>query len=270
MGRPPKTGIPRRLSVRVDPKLVALLDSYTPDQVSEILNRGLDHFTPGIDLGGALVSVVRPPKPVTFTVCRLIIQGSTVRALFPEKREDFKAVVKSLGYEWSNPYWERAVPTEVLTDRSAELGHKLLLTGFCVQVHNATIKEKVIAANYEPEHYRRIGVGDHTPWVGWFQIRWPRSEDLFDHAAKITCSKWSSGAMYVPIEGFREVQDFAEMHSFWLSQEAIALMEKATQAWEDALLICPEQHLKEKRRAAPPPPDLSLAAVPDSLRDDED
>jgi hypothetical protein len=138
-----------------------------------------------------------------------------------------------------------------------------------VQLDSEAIKAKAIAASYEPEHYRRIHAATKSPWEGWFQIRWPRDEDLYDEAKKITGAKYSEGAVYVPTECFAEVQDFAEMHDFWLTPEAEILLDKATQAWNDVQLACLTEHKKRQRRQKTAKQDLSLAEIPDDLRDDD-
>jgi len=267
-GRALKSNVPRRVQLRIPERSVELFDSYTPEQLSELMDRALHSMIPGIELGSRMVSVVRPVDPITNTICRLFVTRSQVQLLFPEKRDDFRGVVKALGYEWSAPYWLRGVDSTHRVDRAAEVSHRLLLAGFCVQVESEVIKDKAIAAIYEPEHYRKIDASTAKPWDGWFRITWPRAEDLFDEVKKITAAKWSDGAMYVPPEMFQEVKDFADINDFWLTHEAQVLMQQSEQSWDQSLIVCPAEHRKRQRRAkgkVEPAP----AAVPDELRDDD-
>ena len=268
MGRPPRAGVKRRVLLRIDEGQSGLFDSYSPEQLSELMNRALATMAPGIELGDRIVSVVRPASPVTNTICRLFVRTTQVQLLFPEKDDRFRDCVKALGYEWVAPYWLKVVESEDLrVDRAAEVAHRLLLSGFCVQVESEAVKDKAITASYEPEHYRKITAGTRKPFDGWFQITWPRAEDLFDEVKKITAAKWSDGAMYVPPEMFREVRDFADIHDFWLTHEAELLMAHAEQSWEQVQIVCPQEHRKRQRRAKPKA--ATPDSIPDDLRDDD-
>jgi hypothetical protein len=268
MARPLGNGLKRRVQLRIIPQLVDVFDSYTAAQQSELMNRALASMAPGIDLGDRMVSVVRPANPVSNTICRLFVRATQIQLLYPEKSEDFRDVVKGLDYEWSAPFWLKTVESELRVDRAAEVAHRLLLAGFVVQVESEAVKEKAIAASYEPEHYRKITASTAKPWDGWFQITWPRAEDLFDEVKKITAAKWSSGAMYVPPEMFREVRDFADINDFWLTPEAEMLIQQAEQAWEQVLIACPQEHKKRQRRQTKQAKALA-AGIPDDLRDDD-
>jgi len=268
MPRPRASGEGRRVKLRIPSKWVGVFDSYSPDQLSELMVRALASMAPGIGLGDHMVSVVRPANPVGNTVCRLFVRATQIQLLYPEKSDEFRVVVRSLDYKWVAPYWLKTVEPELRVDRAAEVAHRLLLAGFVVQVDSEAVKEKAIAASYEPEHYRKITASTAKPWDGWFQITWPRAEDLFDEVKKITAAKWSSGAMYVPPEMFREVQDFASAQDFWLTPEAEMLIQQAEQAWEQVLIVCPQEHKKRQRRHAKQAEKLA-AGIPDELRDDD-
>ena len=268
MPRPLKKGLKRRVQLRIDSAWIGVFDGYTPDQQSELMNRALASMAPGIELGDRLVSVVRPANPVSNTICRLFVRATQIQLLYPEKSDEFRSVVKMLDYDWVAPYWLKTVEPDHRVDRAAEAAHRLLLSGFVVQVESEAVKEKAIAASYEPEHYRKIAASTVKPWEGWFQISWPRSEDLFDEVKKITAAKWSSGAMYVPPEMFREVRDFADVNGFWLTPEAEILAQQAEQAWEQVLIVCPQEHKKRQRRQAKQAKALA-AGIPDDLRDDD-
>lgn len=256
------------MQLRISDEWVGLFDSYSPEQLSELMVRALASMAPGIELGDRMVSVVRPANPVSNTICRLFVRATQIQLLYPEKSDEFRGAVKSLDYEWVAPYWIKTVEPELRVDRAAEVAHRLLLDGFVVQVQSESVKEKAIAASYEPEHYRKVTASTAKPWDGWFQITWPRSEDLFDEVKKITAAKWSSGAMYVPPEMFREVRDFADLNDFWLTPEAEMLIQQAEQSWEQVLIVCPQEHKKRQRRQAKQAK-AQTAGIPDDLRDDD-
>lgn len=236
--------------MRIPEQWIEVFDGYSPAELSQLMVQALASMSPCMELGASIVSVVRPANPISGVVCRLFVRETQIQILFPEKNDDFRAVVKSLGYEWCAPYWLKSVEHVVKVDRAAELAHRLLLAGFCVQIESSAVKDKAISAKYEPESYRKVSAGTEKPWDGWFKITWPRGEDLFDDVKQITASKWSSGAMYVPPEMYREVIDFAEINGFWLTPDAEMLIQQAKRAWEQVLIVCPQEHKKRQQRKA--------------------
>jgi len=270
MPRPRKGGLSRRVQLRISDQNLSLYDSYSPDELSELMNRALQSMTPGIALGDRLASVVRPVTPVSALLVRLFVRQTQIQLLYPEPFDAFIDEVKALGYRWVSPYWLKTCEPDDRVDRAAEAAHRLLLAGFCVQVESEAVKHKAIAATYEPEHYRRVDASQLSPWLGWFEITWPRSDELFDEAQKITGAKWADRAMRVPPEMYREVQDFADANDFWLTSEAEILMQKAEQAWEEMTIVDPAEHRKRQRRTKrQQPPSPNLAEIPDDLRDDD-
>lgn len=149
----------------------------------------------------------------------------TLRAKYI-KDIDFMEIVKSLGYKWKREAWEREVTeyTGSSDDRAAELGNKLLLSGFTVQFPNMESKEKAVSANFSLENDRWI---KYSPKTGKFFITWKGTNNtLYAAAKKLPSAKWTSGSMDVNIEFYREVQDFAKTMGFSISQKAQLEIEK--------------------------------------------
>ena len=149
MARPRKNGICKRVQLRIPEDLESVFDNYSSDQLSEVMAIALRTISPDSPLGLSLPTLVRPIEPITKTVVRLQIQSRCIRLVFPEKRDDFRGVVVSLGYEWSQWCWQKNISqTADLCDRAAEVTHLLLLKGFCVQVEHTEIRDRAIAASY--------------------------------------------------------------------------------------------------------------------------
>ena len=147
-----------------------------------------------------------------------ICTGSTVSAKYV-KDNDFMEIVKSLRFKWDgkNSVWVKQITefTGSANDRAAEIGNKLLAAGFTVQFPDADVKNAAVAGDY---------VAECTNWVKWasghgkLAVVWDGMDDQLYNAAKmLPGAKWGCGAMLVPVEFFREVQDFAENMGFSIS-----------------------------------------------------
>ena len=140
-----------------------VLDLVAQTMTSQRPERAAGRFLPEM-------VIIRPPQPRTATIARIYTSGATVVVEFPEKREDFRDLIKSLDYEWGGAAWQR--PLNVAqhgapADRAAELGHRLLAAGFCVAVAGREIQAKAIAGDYEPEARRRVVVRARGDYGGW-------------------------------------------------------------------------------------------------------
>ena len=88
-----------------------------------------------------------------------------VLAIYAEKDEDFRSVVKSSGYSWdsSSKLWARSyepLKAGPAADRMAELAHALLEAGFLVRIRGEEANAKAVSGDSEPEQTRWIDVVD--------------------------------------------------------------------------------------------------------------
>ena len=223
-------------------------------------------------------ATVRPERTITNTVAEIRASGSAVQILFPERRDDFRLLMHELRYHWKETAWKREIGpfNGTVADRAAEVGHQLLSAGFAVRLYDPVLRSQAIAGEFEAEVRRWVkkAVGNN-PYAGWFVISWPRGEDFYKAAKRITGSRYGKGGVYVPPEQFEEVLDFAEVHGFRISDGAAELAEAARQVRENALVA----YVKARKvRADPPvpgaiPPRLIVpeeVGIDAALRDDTD
>lgn len=185
-------------------------------------------------------ATVRPESPVTETVAEITVKEDIVEIHFPEKREDFRELVRfKLGYSWdkNKTAWSRriGIKTGSSQDRAAEAGNKLLAAGFPIRIFDADIRARAINGQYEPECHRWIMKRTANQYTGWFSISWPRGEDFFRAAKKLPGSKYDKPDIVVPAEQFEQVLDFAEMYEFNLSPGAQELAEIARKLRDSVL-----------------------------------
>lgn len=220
------------------PSRLALLRRLLRDDTAQQLL--IDHWDaqssqPRHDLPQSVL--LRPPNPVTKTIAWISTAGNRVRIFQPEKRDDFGALIKGMGFAWADPYWERDVPAASLLHRVAETCYRLVAAGFCTVPPNTAVAQRVIDGDYEHEDKRRVMVRSNGEYRGWFVIWWSREEDLYDAAKKITASRYDKPNVIVPPEHYAEVLDFAARYHFALSPAAQERARQAESMMMSALLL---------------------------------
>lgn len=205
--------------------------------------------------------IVRPEEPVTESPATIRVVESVVEAHLPEKRDDFREIVRRLGLEWGDGRWYRKLIARngAPGDRAAELAHHLLAAGFIVKIADGEIRSKVIAANYEPEHTRWVNTvrDDHAEYPGWLYILWGKDDDLYAAARKVKGSKYLKPGVIVPPRHFAEVLDFAEMYDFRLLPPAQRAVEQAKKEFDSELVV----RVSEPEK----PASITVTGTPDKL-----
>jgi len=183
-------------------------------------------------------STVRPESPVTETVAEIRILEDVLEIRFPERRDDFRELVKSeLKMVWSDG-WKRRIGLKQgkIEDRAAEAGNKLLYAGYPIRIFDAELREKAISADYKPECTRWIMARSEGKYKGWFMISWSRDEDLYRRAKAITGAKYEKPNVVVSPEHFAEVLDFAEMYKFEISDGARGVIKAAEEVRDNSII----------------------------------
>jgi len=213
-------------------------------------------------------ATVRPEKPVTETVAEIRAGEKFVEVSFPEKREDFRQLVRyQLGYSWNKEklIWRRDLKVTNGTphDRAAELGNRLLAAGFPIRIFDDTLRVHAVYGTFEPESKRWVAKRTSGKYDGWFAISWPYGEDFYQSAKRLRGSRYDKPFIVVPSEQYQEVLDFAEMYQFSISDGAKQLIDTAKAVREGALTASvktpEERHLPEPGDKPEP------LAVPDNV-----
>lgn len=187
-------------------------------------------------------ATVFPENPASNAVAEISITKDKVSVTF-EKNEDFRTLVKSLGYSWSNRHWEKEITetTGSAEDRAAELGNKLLNEGFAIRIFDESIREKAVNGNYTPEHTRWIYRRTSGTYKDWFVIKWEgRDNNLYEKARSLPNSRWNSGVV-VKSDYYVEVEDFAKLYGFKFTKGAKELLESAKKIHEEAIRVSPKK-----------------------------
>lgn len=211
--------------------------------------------------------LVRPSQPVTPAIARLVENGETLRIFFPEKRDDFREVVKRLQYKWEADAWYRhGVTAAVAPDRMAEAVRDMLAAGFCVKAPSAAV-EAAVAGQFTEEPRRIV----YAIKDGNYQLWWMYGEDCEAGIKKLPGVRWSKThyrTVTVPAEQYAAVRDFAEIYGFTIKQSALDLMEAAEHEFDAAVMvnITPRAAQKRVREGKPAPlPDTAVEIDNDLL-----
>lgn len=218
-------------------------------------------------------ATVRPETTITETVAEITIKEDSIEIHFPEKREDFRELVRfKLGYSWdkNKARWIRriGIKSGSAQDRAAEAGNKLLAAGFPIRIFDPDIRFRAISGQYEPECHRWIMKRTDNQYAGWFSISWPRGEGFFKAAKKLPGSKYDKPDIVVPAEQFEQVLDFAEMYEFNLSPGAQELADTAHKL-RDSVLTAKVERREESAMPEPGKKPKKLA-VPEDVKIDQE
>ncbi len=202
-------------------------------------------------------ATVRPENPKTETVAEIRALENSVEIQFPEKREDFREVVKKqLKMEWDGKWVRKLSGTNgTPQDRAVEAGHRLLAAGFPIRIYDEELRTRAVAGDYKPECTNWVMARMKGEYEGWFAINWDRKDDYYNAARRLPGARWSSPSMVIPSENFADVLDFAERYGFKFTKEARVVVETARIAKENALVAkveLPKGHGKVVADGKPP------------------
>lgn len=217
-------------------------------------------------------ATVRPETPVTDAVTEIRATADAVEIRLPEKREDFRQIVRfELGYTWTDGVWRRKLNPAIngtSADRAAEAGHHLLAAGFPIRIFDESIRACAVAGDYPREQRRWVMAQKKDPFAGWFIIRWPKGDDFYSAARRLPGSRYADGCVFIPPEHFDQVQDFAHQYDFSLSPGAIKIVHEQQTIRERTLIVRPVPVKKPESKRVDAKP-LKLE-VPNDVRIDED
>lgn len=168
--------------------------------------------------------IAKPQNQDHEGVVDIVVSQKRVSAEY-RKDDDFRKVVKSLGYRWEDGAWRMSIDfsTGSAAERAAELGNKLLNAGFSIRIQDPDTLKRAIAGEYEPMTYRWVS---KSPKTGKFVISWGKEDDLYSKAKKLPGARYVSPSIQVPAKEYESVIDFAEVYDFKFSPGAQALLKE--------------------------------------------
>lgn len=225
-----------------------------------------------IDQRDAELETIAPENPQKPGIVKIYSDTEKISIEY-QKDDEFREVVKSLGYRWEaeSVSWVKFFDysTGDSVDRIAEVANRLLNAGFVVKLPSCA-KEKAINADYEPQHKLWICRIENQ-----ITIKIPYGDDDLYHSAKqIHGAKWVRGkGVVVPAASYDEIRDFAEVNGYKFSLGA----EQALQAAEDeymkaitgAVKVAKSRKAKEVDGAQELEDKLAEEGIIDDLRDED-
>lgn len=219
-------------------------------------------------------ATVYPTEAVTDAITVITLDAGLISAALPAKRDDFREVVKALGYRWIGQVWQRRINRFAgdPVDRAADLGHALLAAGFPVRILDNTIRQRAVTGDFTAEHTRWVTERTKGRYPGWYAILWQRPDDLYAAAKAITGSRYDGSHVVVPPEQFEELQDFAAMYDFRIDGAARAIMDAQSDVKRQSLRVAVTRTERQPVSSRQPggkldPASAKEAGIDDELRD---
>jgi len=174
-------------------------------------------------------ATVAPEKIYYPGIVKIKEEGDTI-ALDYMKNNDFRTIVKELGYTW-NGCWQRKLTekTGSHSDRMAELGNRLLHAGFSIQIFDDETREKAISGEFKTEHKRWIQRYSDTELGICFEYG---DADVYKNAIKLAGAKYIKPLVVVDTSFVKEIDDFAQSYGFMYTEKAKNIIELCLEAWE--------------------------------------
>jgi len=194
-------------------------------------------------------STVYPENKVTDAVVEIEYKSKRVAAKF-ERNEDFRDLIKSLGYSWNNDevVWMKIIKetTGPAEERVAELGNALLNKGLPIMIMDDNVRNNAVKGNFEIECTRWIY---SRPNAKKLAIKWAEhDQSLYQTARTLPGSKWDNPSVIIDVAHHVEVMDFANIYGFKFTKAAEKLIKNHIEALELADKVTPVRVKKEKKK----------------------
>ncbi|MCF8009546.1 MAG: hypothetical protein K9K32_07240 [Halanaerobiales bacterium] len=180
-------------------------------------------------------ATVFPENKKYNTAAIINITDEKVLVYYP-KNDDFYQIVKyDLNFKWNGSEWVKDITFKTGTkeDRAAELGNKLLNSGFPIRIYDGKVRQKAINADYKPEHTRWISQKISGKYENWFVITWDYEEDYYNKARSLPESRYDgNGGVVIKKEYYQQILEFADLFDFKFSPGAKELLEVAKKEYK--------------------------------------
>lgn len=164
-------------------------------------------------------SLLKPGEPASATIAEVTCIGTELRVAMAERNEKFRLLMRGLEFSWAKTHWVRplGITSGSPTDRAAEITHCLIAAGFMVRLRDNEARKKAINGDFSPEQRRWVTKLNSGSFAGWCCLSWPRTDDLYTPAKRLSGARYADGKIMVPAASILEVADFAEKYHFSMS-----------------------------------------------------
>lgn len=159
------------------------------------------------------------------------------------KDDTFCRIVKQYEYkfDWVKKVWYKNITERTGNgiDLMAEIGNKLLSSGFRVQFDEFEASQKAINGTFIPECFRWIHYKEH-----YLAIK-TKTDQEYVKSRKIKSSKWERPFVLVDISMYNEVKDFAETFGYKFTDDAKEAIQNYVNQLNNFEIVTPKEHKKQ-------------------------
>lgn len=233
-----RDSMPARLALELRSEIDSELARGKHEQPTEESSAMRDALT------AALLKPSEDPRSTQIAEISLSSNGRELRVAFAEKHEDFRLLMRGMGFRWADHYWARGlgITTGDPVDRMAETAHRIIGAGFMVRLHDDAAREKAVSGQFETEQTRWVTRAVGGAYDGWCRIQWPKSDDLYEPAKRVLGARYKDGYIYAPPGSIMEVLDFATSYGFSISPGVAAMHAAHLSAIENGAVVCDPKH----------------------------
>lgn len=172
-------------------------------------------------------STITPKSSRFNTPAEITRHPDAISIHFPIKDEAVREILIGLNCYWNATHWQCDLneTTGNPSDRVAELGHHLLNERVPVLIWDEVTRQNAVSGNYTALKTQWVV---NLPDKKRFGIRWNRwrDTDWYSTVKTIRTSRWSKPYVTVAYTEFEEVQGFAEVNGFDITQGAQEMFAK--------------------------------------------
>ena len=236
--------------------LAALDEGFKARYVTPPMDSTTTH---ALQAAAVLTEGLLAPDKTRGPVAEVSLAAKKVRVVLIEFDEATNTLLKCCGYHWEAPAWVRQAVDDVAGHRAVEIAVRLLAHGCPVRIFDASLRQRVVENDYEPESPRRVEVSTSKKYSTKFHLVWAldgNHAQCKKAASQLRGAKVFDDGAYVSAGHFEDILDFADQNGFAITSEAQSLIDAEKQKLAGAVKVAAQPKVTE---GAPPKPALAAA-----------